>query len=142
MQKAKDITRQREVAARLRALRLELNYEQFEIAELVGISAQRWSYYENAKRQFDFDVAADLCDEIEKLGGKRGITMDYIYRGEQKTGVPLGFYKRLQRRVRAVTAERAKTSRAADRPGSGTGKKSTRAKRVKDVSGGGLADCL
>ena len=131
MQKAKDITRQREVAARLRALRLELNYEQFEIAQLVGISAQRWSYYENAKRQFDFDVAAVLCDEVEKLGGKRGLTLDYIYRGEQKTGVPLGFYKRLQRRVRTVIAERAKISREVDVLLARPVKRSTRAKGEK-----------
>jgi transcriptional regulator with XRE-family HTH domain len=127
MQRAKDETRQREVAARLRALRMELNYEQFEIAELVGISPQRWSYYENAKRQFDFDVAALLCDKVSALPGKRALTLDYIYRGEQKAGVPLGFYRKLQRHFTTnydllveKAAERAKRR-----------KKSTRAKGEK-----------
>ena len=131
MQRAKDIKRQREVAARLRALRLELNYEQFEIAQLVGISAQRWSYYENAKRQFDFDIAAILCDEIEKLGGKRGLTMDYIYRGEQKGGISLAFYKRLQRRAHDEHARIVGMAQRNVAKQSTTRKKSTRAKGEK-----------
>jgi DNA-binding XRE family transcriptional regulator len=134
MQKAKDETRQREVAARLRALRLELNYEQFEIAELVGVSPQCWSYYENAKRQFDFDVAVVLCEQVRKLNGRRGkraVTMDYIYRGAQKADMPLGFYKKLQRGVREVEADRAAASRAVDRILAEPRKKPTRAKRVK-----------
>ena len=131
MQRAKDIKRQREVAARLRALRLELNYEQFEIAQLVGISAQRWSYYENAKRQFDFDIAATLCDEVEKLGGKRSLTMDYIYRGEQKGGVSLAFYKRLQKRARDEHARIVGMAQRNIAKQSTPGKKSTRAKGEK-----------
>ena len=134
MQKAKDITRQREVAARLRALRMELNYEQFEIAELVGISPQRWSYYENAKRQFDYDVAVVLCEQVAKLGGKRGrrdLTMDYIYRGKKKADVPLGFYKKLQRGVRAVEAERERVRREVDRMLAKPKKEHTHAKGEK-----------
>ena len=129
-QRAKDETRQRAVARRLRALRLELNFEQFEIAGLVGISPQRWSYYENGKRQFDFDVAVELCEAVERLPGKRGLTMDYIYRGEQKTGVPLGFYKKLQRRIKDAHAATAKEIGQAV-ASKARGKKSTRAKGEK-----------
>jgi transcriptional regulator with XRE-family HTH domain len=129
-QRAKDGTRQREVGTRLRALRLELNYEQFEIADLIGISPQRWSYYENGKRQFDFDVAVELCEAVERLPGKRGLTMDYIYRGEQKAGVPLDFYRKLQRRIKDAHAATAKeiTRAVVTRT---RGKKSTRAKGEK-----------
>jgi transcriptional regulator with XRE-family HTH domain len=130
-QKAKDGTRQREVAARLRALRLELNYEQFEIAETVGISPQGWSYYENGKRQFDFDVAVRLCEAIGKLPGKRGLTLDYIYRGEQKGGVPLAFYRKLQQRARDEHARIVGMSKRDIAKQSAAGKKSTRAKVEK-----------
>lgn len=135
MQKAKDERRQRQVAARLRALRLELNYEQFEMADLIGISPQRWSYYENAKRQFDFDVAVVLCQEVARLPGKQfGVTMDYIYRGEQKAGVPLDFFRKMEKRIRAAKKNAALISTtnyddavsAAKR-----GRKSTRAKVAK-----------
>lgn len=131
MQRAKDETRQREVAARLRALRIELNFEQFEIAELVGISPQRWSYYENAKRQFDFDVAAVLCDKVAALPGRRAVTMDYIYRGEQKITVPAALYRNLQKLYAESYASLvAKAAERRKRPKK-TRKKSTRAKGEK-----------
>jgi transcriptional regulator with XRE-family HTH domain len=102
MQKAKDNTRQREVAARLRALRLELNLEQFRMAELIGITPARWCNYENGKRQFDYDVAVELCDQTRKLRPAKTITLDWIYRGLLQSYVDLGMATRLKPRVRAA----------------------------------------
>ena len=140
-QRAKDVTRQREVGARLRALRIELNYEQFQMAETVGISPQGWSYYENGKRQFDFDVAVRLCEAVAKLPGKRGITLDYIYRGEQKGGVPLAFYRKLQKRARDEHARIVGMAQRNVGKKSKRRKRSTRAKGEKADAGGGFADC-
>lgn len=103
MQKAKDNTRQREVAARLRALRLELNLEQFKMAELIGITPARWCNYENGKRQLDFDVAADLCDVLRRYSRRNTITMDWLYRGLLQVAVGAKFATRLESRVRETT---------------------------------------
>ena len=124
MQKAKDTARQRAVAARLRALRLELNMEQFEIANLIGVSPQRWSNYENAKRQFDYDVAVVLCDKTRRMRGGKAITMDWLYRGILQSMVDEALAVRLKPRVREAVQHMldAAVRRA---------KKPTRARRAK-----------
>ena len=75
------------IAKRLVALRGALDISAAAMCRTTGMTANRWSQYENGGRRITLDAAVLLCE-------KYGVTLDWIYRGDE-SGLPKRLMERL-----------------------------------------------
>ena len=69
------------IAARLRRLRQSADLSQAELCRKIDCAPNRWNQYEKGDRIITLEIADRLCDLF-------GVTLDWIYRGDQ-SGLPL-----------------------------------------------------
>jgi DNA-binding XRE family transcriptional regulator len=64
-----------ELARRVKASREALGLSQAKLCKRIGCSTNRWSQYENGKRDITLEIAMKLCHEFR-------LSLDWIYRGD------------------------------------------------------------
>jgi transcriptional regulator with XRE-family HTH domain len=82
----------RNVGQRLNAVREELGRSINGMSKLLGISRDVWSNWVKGRNWPDEEAMLFLCE-------KYGLTMDWIYRGQITSGVPLELALRLEARL-------------------------------------------
>lgn len=75
------------IAKRLVALREAVAPNAADLCRRTGLAANRWSQYESGERPITLAAATILCD-------KYGVTLDWIYRGDD-TGLPARLIEKL-----------------------------------------------
>lgn len=76
------------IAKRLVALREALGINAADLCRMTGLAPNRWSQYEGGERRITLDAANVLCD-------KYGVTLDWIYRGDE-SGLPIRIIERMR----------------------------------------------
>ena len=77
------------IGERLEALRLAFSINQSEFAARAGIAQNTYNQYAKGKNLPRLDFAERICDEY-------GVTLDWIYRGDQ-SGLPVHIANLLKR---------------------------------------------
>jgi transcriptional regulator with XRE-family HTH domain len=77
------------IAQRLRLTREATGLPQRQFARRVGITPAAWNNYEKDVNRISVDAALKLCASI-------GATLDWIYRGNMESGLPMSLARKLQ----------------------------------------------
>jgi transcriptional regulator with XRE-family HTH domain len=91
MDKTPPHPRLKAIGDRLEALREAFNVTQTEFAARAGIAQNTYNQYAKGKNLPRLDFAEKICDEY-------GVTLDWIYRGEQ-SGLPVHIANLLKRQT-------------------------------------------
>ena len=74
------------IAKRLLLLREAMGLSGADLCRMTGFAPNRWSQYESGDRRITLDAATVLCEKF-------GVTLDWIYRGDE-SGLPVRLVER------------------------------------------------
>jgi transcriptional regulator with XRE-family HTH domain len=77
------------IAERLRVARIASGLSQAQFCRVAGIGQQHWNNYERGRDRISVNAALKLCAAF-------GFTLDWIYRGNLQSGVPINLAEKIQ----------------------------------------------